>query len=289
MKQFQTYYHRNLPHYQPPGYTFFVTYRLNGSLPIETIKRLKEEREQQLKVIAGYTNKTKRLEEYKKYQSAYFGKFDKLLDGSDYGPIWLKENSVAQIVKDAMHFYDEKSYDLICYTIMYNHVHQVFTPIVNGISDTTDTTDDSLLNSRNGVSNYKSVGRISDSRTDKSVVLISDSTTDKPEENNQQVNNNKNLVVSSENEEQYSRNGVSDYIVTKILQDLKKFTAVKCNKLLNRSGAFWQHESYDHVVRDEKELRRIVMYVLNNPVKAGLCEKWEDWKYSYCNFKYLSM
>lgn len=274
MKHFQTYYHRNLPHYQPPGNTFFVTYRLNGSLPVETIKRLREEREQQLKVIAGYTNKEKRLEEYKKYQSAYFGKFDKFLDGSDYGPTWLKENKFAQIVKDAMHFYDEKRYDLICYTIMYNHVHQVFTPIVNRILDTTDV---SLLNSRNGVSNYKSVGR------------ISDSTTDKPEKNNQQFNDNKNSVFSSENEKQYFRNGVSDYIVTKILQDLKKFTAVKCNKLLNRPGAFWQHESYDHVVRDEKELRRIIEYVLNNPVKADLCEKWEDWKYSYCNFEYLSM
>lgn len=274
MKQFQTYYRRNLPHYQPPGYTFFVTYRLNGSLPVETIKRLREEREQQLKVIACYTNKTKRFEEYKKYQSAYFGKFDKLLDGSDYGPAWLKENKVAQIVKDAMHFYNGKSYDLICYTIMSNHVHQVFTPIENRIYATTDV---SLLNSPNVFPNYKSVGR------------ISDSTTDKPEENNQQVKNLKKSVVKSENGEQYLRNEVSDYIVTKILQDLKKFTAVKCNKLLNRSGAFWQHESYDHVVRDEKELRRIVEYVLNNPVKAGLCEKWEDWKYSYCNFKYLSL
>ncbi|MBU2583853.1 MAG: hypothetical protein KKH32_00820, partial [Bacteroidetes bacterium] len=76
-------------------------------------------------------------------------------------------------------------------------------------------------------------------------------------------------------------------IVTEILRKLKGSTANKCNKLLNRSGAFWQHESYDHVVRDIKELQRIVKYVLNNPVKAGLCEKWEDWKYSYCNFELL--
>ena len=79
----------------------------------------------------------------------------------------------------------------------------------------------------------------------------------------------------------------SYYIVTKILQDLKSKTALKANKILNRSGAFWQHESYDHVVRDEKELRRIVEYVLNNPVKAGFCEKWEDWQWSYCNFNLL--
>jgi len=65
------------------------------------------------------------------------------------------------------------------------------------------------------------------------------------------------------------------YIVTKVLQDLKKYTARECNKLLNRKGSFWQHESYDHVVRDMKALRRIVDYVLNNPGRVGtrLCKR----------------
>lgn len=229
MKNFKTYYKRNLPHYQPPGYTYFVTYRLSGSLPVETIKQLKYEREKQIKEIAGISNKSLQQEKYKKMQSIYFGKFDKLLDASDYGPTWIKQKEIAQIVKDAIHFYDKKKYNLICYTIMSNHVHQVFTPIVGRISDST-------------------------------------------------IQNN---------EGSNPRNRVSGYIVTKILQDLKRFTARECNKILNRSGAFWQHESYDHVVRDYDELQRIIKYVLYNPVKAGLCEKWEDWRWSYCNTDYL--
>jgi REP element-mobilizing transposase RayT len=84
-----------------------------------------------------------------------------------------------------------------------------------------------------------------------------------------------------------SRTGCSTYIVTDILKSLKWYTALRCNKLLKHSGAFWQHESYDHVVQDEKELRRIVEYILNNPVKAGLCEKWEDWQWSYYNFNLI--
>src|SRR5574337_954611 len=60
-----------------------------------------------------------------------------------------------------------------------------------------------------------------------------------------------------------ARSGTSLY---KILQSLKAYTARKANKLLNHKGAFWQHESYDHVVRNGKELERIVSYVLNNPV-----------------------
>ena len=67
-----------------------------------------------------------------------------------------------------------------------------------------------------------------------------------------------------------------------IMQSLKGYTARKANHLLGRSGAFWQPESYDHIVRDASEWQRIVAYVLNNPVKAGLVDRWEKWKWNYC-------
>jgi len=35
------------------------------------------------------------------------------------------------------------------------------------------------------------------------------------------------------------------------------------------------------VVRDEKELNRIIWYTINNPVKAGLVKNAEDWKWTY--------
>ena len=58
---------------------------------------------------------------------------------------------------------------------------------------------------------------------------------------------------------------------TRFLQSLKSYTAQQANKLLGRTGEpFWQRESYDHWVRDETERRRIISYIENNPVKAGL-------------------
>jgi putative transposase len=75
----------------------------------------------------------------------------------------------------------------------------------------------------------------------------------------------------------------------KILQKLKSYTAIQANKILHRNGAFWHHESYDHVVRDGSEFERIVWYILQNPVKAGLCKTWEDWKWSYVNPEYGSI
>ncbi len=69
-----------------------------------------------------------------------------------------------------------------------------------------------------------------------------------------------------------------------IMHSLKLYTAGQANKILEREGNFWQHENYDHVVRDEAEWRRIVEYVLNNPVKAGLVTNQNDWLWSYCKY-----
>jgi REP element-mobilizing transposase RayT len=62
---------------------------------------------------------------------------------------------------------------------------------------------------------------------------------------------------------------------------LKGSTARKANLVLARTGqAFWQDESFDHRVRDEAELDRIVMYVENNPVAAGFVTHSRDWPWS---------
>ena len=56
-----------------------------------------------------------------------------------------------------------------------------------------------------------------------------------------------------------------------VLKWLKGSTAREANVVLKRTGLpFWQRESYDRWVRDDAELRRIIAYVENNPVKAGL-------------------
>ena len=78
-----------------------------------------------------------------------------------------------------------------------------------------------------------------------------------------------------------TRKASEPYIVTKILENLKWYTALKCNEVLSRSGQFWEHESYDHIIR-QGDLRRTILYVLNNPVKAGLVNQWNDWRWSYC-------
>jgi putative transposase len=62
---------------------------------------------------------------------------------------------------------------------------------------------------------------------------------------------------------------------------IKGTTAREANLLLGRTGEpFWQHESYDHWVRNEKEFQRVVAYIERNPVSAGLAATPEDWPWS---------
>ena len=72
-----------------------------------------------------------------------------------------------------------------------------------------------------------------------------------------------------------------------IMHSLKSYTANEANKILKRTGQLWQHESYDHWVRDEDELERIVRYIVWNPVKAGLVEKPHQWLFGSALDRYL--
>lgn len=71
------------------------------------------------------------------------------------------------------------------------------------------------------------------------------------------------------------------HTLSEIVHSWKSFTANRANAILQRTGEFWQRESYDHLVRDEEDFWRICEYIKNNPVKAGLCQMPEDWLYSH--------
>jgi 3-hydroxymyristoyl/3-hydroxydecanoyl-(acyl carrier protein) dehydratase len=58
--------------------------------------------------------------------------------------------------------------------------------------------------------------------------------------------------------------------LSEILHSWKSFTAKECNKVLGRSGEFWQRESFDRIIRDAADFERRVRYTLDNPAAAGL-------------------
>jgi len=70
------YYRRNMPHIQPGGATFFVTFRLASSLPKEVVLRLKEEPSKNERLLYKVKDETERKKKIDDQRKLYFGKFD---------------------------------------------------------------------------------------------------------------------------------------------------------------------------------------------------------------------
>ena len=54
--------------------------------------------------------------------------------------------------------------------------------------------------------------------------------------------------------------------------------AGKMPSLLNK---VWQEDYWDRFIRDENHFKSSVNYILENPVKAGLVESWQEWPWSF--------
>jgi len=66
----------------------------------------------------------------------------------------------------------------------------------------------------------------------------------------------------------------------------KGWTARQCNRLLGRSWAsFWADDYWDTYMRDAEQERRTVLYIENNPVKAGLACGAREWPWSSARFR----
>ena len=189
-----------LPHLKREGAVYFVTYRLNDSLPAHEVARLKHER----RMILEQARAAKSPLAWHEEQSLlawYCDKVEALLDAG-HGACWFSKPEVAEVVAGALEFFHGQRYELRAWVVMPNHVHAIVWPM-------------------------------------------------------------------------------SGHTLSDILHSWKSFTSKAAGKLLNRVGeTFWQTESFDHWIRDDAEHARLVTYVKNNPVKAGLCKRPEDWKWS---------
>ena len=242
--EYQQSYERNLPHLQPPEATLFMTFRLDGSIPETVLEQWRIEKKRlemtllrwaAIAPVGTVPDPEAVAAEKLKFYRRWFKKFEDLLDGATMGPTWLKAESVAAIVDEALRYRDGTIYRLDAYCIMPNHVHTVFAPFLT--EELAREVADKTIQRRRAAQKPSS-------------------------------------QIDSEEEK-------IQFVLASIMQSLKGWTAHQCNLALGRKGQFWQHESFDHVVRNQAEWERIVNYVVNNPVKAGLVENWQDWKWSY--------
>jgi REP element-mobilizing transposase RayT len=78
-------------------------------------------------------------------------------------------------------------------------------------------------------------------------------------------------------------------MLVEIMQDIslpslvkwwKGSSAHKANKILQRSGTFWHRDYFDRYIRDEAHYYSSIEYIHMNPVKAGLIDRPQNWRFS---------
>lgn len=150
---YQPSYRRNLPHIQPPGATLFITFRLAGSLPQNVIAQWQKERQWLLHLAK--TNPSHHEKVKVDFERAWFAKFERILDDAGVGPVWLRDERVAAIVDESLHYRDGKVYRLDAFSIMANHVHAVIKPLPTVEGEVVYHALSSIMQSLKGYTSFK--------------------------------------------------------------------------------------------------------------------------------------
>ena len=109
-----------LPHVKRDGATYFVTFRLNDSLPREIMLKLQAARAERLR--AG--------QPLQEIERQYFREVEKFLDRRS-GECLLCKPEVAEVVVSALRHFEGTRYRLDAWVVMPNHVHAVLWPMPN--------------------------------------------------------------------------------------------------------------------------------------------------------------
>jgi len=208
-----------LPHWERAQGTYFVTFRLAGTLPSQVLESWEADRRES-EALAKQQGREPNAQERQRLHNLYTERIDAYLD-SGAGACWLRNPKTAYVVVDALRFFDGQRYDLHAWSVMPNHVHVVLT-----------------------------------------VAPASSRQPNGPSRQDAGATKRRITPLAS------------------ILHSWKSYTANQANRILHREGEFWQREYYDHLIRDDRDFERCVAYTVQNPVKAGLCERWEDWPWS---------
>ncbi len=104
-----------LPHWELDEATYSLTFRLRDSLPRNIAAALIREREQSMRLTM---NPSERAE----VDRLFSLKLDSYLD-QGYGSCILRVDRNAQLVSDALRYFDRVRYELHAWCVMPNHVH----------------------------------------------------------------------------------------------------------------------------------------------------------------------
>ncbi len=190
-----------LPHWRIPGATYAVTFRTKDSLPLSVLQDYESKRSvlmERMALVRKSEDSRDVTRELLPLRAELQSLTETIIEPALHaakGPQPLSDPHIAEIVENALRFFEGKRYDLLAWSVMPNHVHALLTP----------------------------------------------------------------------------REG---YHLETILQSWKTHTAKEANRIMGNSGAFWQEEYYDHLIRDGEDLKYQVRYILHNPERGRTSAKW---------------
>ncbi len=234
-----------------PGAIYFVTTCLKDSIPAQGLLDIAQLRERlhRKPIPNGLNAKEWQIRQWK----MTFARAEEWLDHRPAARHLQDDRLAAQVVEAIHHFLGIR-YDVFAFVVMPSHMHWVFQPREDWIA--------SLISAGENVGQaaWRNVGQAAWPASERLILQP------KP-----------------------ARPGSLPHILRtpreRIMHTLKTRTSRECNKHLGRRGTLWQDESYDHCVFDGKELERIILYVENNPVRAGLVNKADDWLFSSAHLR----
>lgn len=116
-----------LPHLKIEGATYFVTFRLEDSLPRTAVGALKESRSELLRTMTGSGGELPE-DAPRRLSREYSERVDHLLDRAR-GESWLRRPEIASLVSGAVRHFEGVRYHLFAWVVMPNHVHAVVHPL----------------------------------------------------------------------------------------------------------------------------------------------------------------
>ena len=145
-------YRRRLLHIQPPGATFFITFRLADSIPSKVWKELRERLELIYSELADESadEQMSALE----CERLWFQEYEEHLHNTRDGPVWLKDERIAALVAGAFHHLDGDRYRLDAFCVMPNHAHVVLMPFPTTEAGKAACLNNQLVKDREGNLGY---------------------------------------------------------------------------------------------------------------------------------------
>jgi len=120
--------HGKLPHWYQPGVTYFVTFRLEDSVPQQLVRSWHRERNRWLRANGigtdgnGKAELRQQPELEREYHARFTRQFMAYLDRG-YGNCALRDQQAATIVAAALRYFDGDRYHMGDFIVMPNHVH----------------------------------------------------------------------------------------------------------------------------------------------------------------------